>query len=65
MNLTHDLLFQYLMSYQAHSTPVYNIQWNKYIPEIFLTCGAEFVVKIFHKSSSKPILRFDVGSQVF
>ena len=55
---------QFLMTYPAHSTPVYNIQWNKFVPQIFLTCASEFVVKIWHKDSTKPILRFDLGSQV-
>ena len=55
---------QYLMTYPAHSTPVYNIQWNTFIPQIFITCASEFVVKIWHKDSTKPILRFDLGSQV-
>ncbi len=31
------------------STPVYSLSWNSYIPQIFLTCASEFVVKIFHK----------------
>lgn len=48
---------QYLQTYPAHSTPVYNIQWNPYVHSIFVTCAAEFVVKIWHKDSSKPILR--------
>ena len=55
---------QFLMTYPAHSTPVYNIQWNTFVPQIFLTCASEFVVKIWHKDSAKPILRFDLGSQV-
>jgi dynein intermediate chain 1 len=55
---------QYLMTYPAHSTPVYNIQWNTFIPQIFITCASEFVVKLWHKDSTKPILRFDLGSQV-
>ncbi|XP_023325697.1 dynein intermediate chain 1, axonemal [Eurytemora carolleeae] len=55
---------QFLMTYPAHSTPINNLHWNPYLPEIFLTCASEFVVKIFHRNSTKPILRFDVGSQV-
>ena len=25
---------------QAHNTPVYNIQWNTFIPNIFITCAS-------------------------
>ena len=55
---------QYLRTYLAHSTPVYNIQWNSFVPNIFVTCAAEFVLKIWHKDSTKPILRLDLGSQI-
>ena len=55
---------QYLRTYLAHSTPVYNIQWNTFVPNIFVTCAAEFVLKIWHKDSTKPILRLDLGSQI-
>ena len=27
---------QYLMSYPAHSTPIYNLQWNPFIPQVKL-----------------------------
>ncbi len=34
------------------STPVFNLCLNPYIPQLFLTCASEFVVKIFHKVGS-------------
>ena len=55
---------QYLQSYPAHATPIYNIEWNTYCPDLFLTCAFEFIVKLWHKDSVSPILRFDVGAQV-
>ena len=55
---------QYLMTYPAHSTPVYTIQWNSFVPTVFVTCAAEFVLKVWHKDSPRPILRFDLGSQI-
>ena len=55
---------QYLRTSLAHSPPVYNIQWNSFVPNIFVTCAAEFVLKIWHKDSTKPILRLDLGSQI-
>ena len=29
--------------------PVYNIEWNTFIPDIFITCAAEWVIKIWDK----------------
>jgi dynein intermediate chain 1 len=53
---------RYLRTFPAHSTPVYNIQWNPFVPEVFVTCAAEFVLKMWHKDSVRPILRFDLGA---
>ena len=35
IKLLHDLI-----CIQAHNTPVYNIQWNTFIPNIFITCAS-------------------------
>ena len=55
---------QYLRTYPAHATPIYNIQWNTFMTDIFITCAFEFIIKIWHKDTTSPIWRFDVGSQV-
>ena len=55
---------QYLQRYSAHATPIYNIQWNSFMQDLFITCAFEFIVKIWHKDSTNPVWRFDVGSQV-
>ena len=43
------LLFRYLNTFYAHNMPVYNIEWNTFIPDIFITCAAEWVIKIWDK----------------
>ena len=40
---------RHLNTYQAHNTPVYNIQWNTFIPNIFITCASEWIIKIWDK----------------
>ena len=55
---------KYLRIYPAHATPVYNIQWNPFSKDLFITCAFEFIIKIWHKDSASPVWRFDVGSQV-
>ena len=41
---------RYLNTFSAHNMPVYNIEWNTFIPDIFITCAAEWVVKIWDKN---------------
>ena len=37
-DLHHPVLI--MISRQAHNPPVYNIQWNTFIPNIFITCAS-------------------------
>jgi WD40 repeat protein len=46
---TTEYASQYLRTFSAHNTPIYNIKWNTFLPNIFLTCSAEWVVKIWDK----------------
>ena len=56
--------FRFLETYPAHNTPIYNISWNTYVPSIFLTCAAEWMIKIWDHKSTKPLFMFDLNSQV-
>lgn len=38
---------RYLMTYHAHYLPVYRIDINKYNANIFVSCGADWRVKIW------------------
>lgn len=38
---------RYLMTYQAHYLPVYRIDYNKYNSNIFVSCGADWRIKIW------------------
>ncbi|GAB1602729.1 dynein intermediate chain 2, ciliary-like isoform X1, partial [Argonauta hians] len=51
---------------KAHHMSVYKICWNKYHPKIFITCSADWTVKIWeHGSQSKNALfTFDLNSSV-
>ena len=51
--VTTEYASTYLASYRAHATPVYNIQWNNFIPTVFLSCAAEWTVKIWDMNYSK------------
>ena len=37
-------------SYKAHTTPVNSIQWSTFLPDVFISCASEFVIKIWSKT---------------
>ena len=47
---TTEYASQYINTFHAHNTPIYNIQWNTFLPNIFLTCAAEWTVKIWDRN---------------
>ncbi|RNF12464.1 dynein intermediate-chain-like protein [Trypanosoma rangeli] len=55
---------QCLVRYEGHTMPVYTCRWNPFHSEIFLTCAADWAVKLWLKSSTKPLLIFDAGDSV-
>lgn len=38
---------QFLDTYDAHHMAVYSVQWNSFHPKIFITCSADWTVKIW------------------
>ncbi|CAH8479900.1 unnamed protein product [Schistosoma turkestanicum] len=55
---------QYLATYEAHHMAVYRVAWNCFHPDIFITCSADWTVKIWDHSKSTPMFTFDLGSPV-
>ncbi|XP_067677855.1 dynein axonemal intermediate chain 4-like isoform X2 [Haliotis asinina] len=49
---------QYLESYSGHTSPVYKIQWSPFVPDIFLSCSADWSIRLWHQDQQKPILTF-------
>ena len=41
---------EYLKTYKAHNAPVNAIQWSTFLPDVFISCASEFVVKIWSKT---------------
>ena len=42
----------FLKTYEAHTMPVYSICWNPFVPSIFLTCAADWLIKIWDERST-------------
>jgi len=55
---------KYLRSYLSHGMAVYNIAWNSFHPRVFITCGADWAVKVWDSNENSPVLTFDLGSAV-
>ncbi|CAH8519593.1 unnamed protein product [Schistosoma curassoni] len=55
---------QYLATYEAHHMAVYRVAWNLFHPDIFITCSADWTVKIWDHTKSTPMFTFDLGSPV-
>ncbi|GFN91326.1 cytoplasmic dynein 1 intermediate chain [Plakobranchus ocellatus] len=49
---------QYLESYHGHVSPVYSVQWSPFVPDIFLSCSADWTIKLWHQDKTKHILSF-------
>ena len=55
---------QYLETYQGHHMAVYSLRWNPFHPRVFLSCSADWTVKIWDHNYPYPILSFDLGNAV-
>ncbi len=43
---------------------MYALKWNPFHPHIFLSCSADWTVRLWDQSISYPILTFDLGNPV-
>lgn len=55
---------QYLENYEGHHMAVYAVRWNPFHPRVFISCSADWTVKIWDHSISTPIMSFDLGNAV-
>jgi dynein intermediate chain 1 len=55
---------QYLETYEGHFLAVYSVKWNKYHERVFLSCSADWKIKMWDCSIMRPILSYDLGYAV-
>lgn len=55
---------QYLQTYQGHFLAVYSVKWNKYHPKVFLSCSADWTIKMWDCDLERPVIAFDLGCAV-
>lgn len=55
---------QYIKTYDGHHMGVHTVRWNPFHEDIFISCSADWTVKIWDHKSSQCILHFDLGNAV-
>ncbi|OQR88215.1 dynein intermediate chain 2 [Achlya hypogyna] len=55
---------QYLETYGGHHMAVYAVRWNPFHDRCFLSCSADWTVKLWDHSLPEPIMSFDLGNSV-
>lgn len=55
---------QYLKTYDGHFMNVYSVKWNPYHPKVFISCSADWTVKIWDHDNNAPLMTFDLNNAV-
>ena len=55
---------QYLETYDGHYLAVYAVKWNKWHPDIFLSCSADWTIKLWNMKQQRPLMTFDLGNAI-
>lgn len=55
---------QFLETYDAHHMAVYSVKWNHFHPKIFISCSADWTVKIWDHNYLEPMFTFDLNNSV-
>ena len=45
---------QYLETYEGHYMAVYSVRWNNFNPKLFLSCSADWTVKMWEHAKTNP-----------
>jgi dynein intermediate chain 1 len=54
----------YLQTFDGHSMAVYSIAWNRFHPRVFLSCSADWTVKVWEANTARAMMDFDLGTSV-
>jgi dynein intermediate chain 1 len=55
---------QFLRGFSGHHMAVYSVKWNTFHPKVFLSCSADWTVKLWEVGCSKPVMTFDLNTSV-
>lgn len=49
---------QFLFDYVGHRGPVYGVKWNPLEPDLFLSCGVDWTVRLWRQHKSEPVASY-------
>jgi len=55
---------QYLETYEGHHMAVYALRWNPFHENVFISCSADWTVKLWDHNLKYPVMSFDLGNSV-
>lgn len=55
---------QYLETYKGHSLAVFTVHWNRNHSTTFLSCSADWTIKLWEERTTSAIMSFDLGCPV-
>ncbi|GIY43864.1 dynein intermediate chain 1, axonemal [Caerostris darwini] len=55
---------QHLDVYKDHSNIVYNVHWNPYHPRVFLSCSADWTIRVWDHTLKESVFTFDLLNEV-
>eukprot|EP00761_Pharyngomonas_kirbyi_P013982 gb/GECH01014012.1/.p1 GENE.gb/GECH01014012.1/~~gb/GECH01014012.1/.p1 ORF type:complete len:885 (+),score=179.43 gb/GECH01014012.1/:1-2655(+) len=55
---------EYLDTYTAHSAPVYRVRHNPFHPDTFLSCSADWTVRVWSKDKEEPVTTIEPYSHL-
>ena len=50
--------------FEGHYMCLYSVQWNKFHGGVFLSASADWTVKLWERTSKRPLMSFDLGRYV-
>lgn len=55
---------QLVENYEGHHMAVYGVRWNPFHQRVFLSCSADWTVKMWEINQKDPIMTFDLSNAV-
>ena len=52
---------QYLDSYGGHTGPIYKVKWSPFLNHVFLSCSADWTVRLWNQEEEQDIFKFQNG----
>ncbi|TPX30656.1 hypothetical protein SeMB42_g07886 [Synchytrium endobioticum] len=54
---------QYLATFSGHQGPVYRVRWSPFLPSAFISCSADWTVRLWNQEAPDVPLKFQSGKE--